>query len=874
MNSISRFFRKLAFLFRRGRFRSELDEEMTFHREQAERELIGSGMAPADARFAARRRFGNAMRVREHAHVSVGFWFEHFVRDCRYAVRQVLRSPGYAFAVVATLTLGIGATSAIFTLVYSALLRSLPYPAADRIVRIEDVRRQGQSTAGLVGVPRFFDLQARANSFQSIGFFFFESATLIDGGRLPTAVREAGTSAGFWNVYGARPLLGRGIDARDDRPNGPEVAVLSFKAWQQLFGADPGVVGRHITLESKSTTIVGVMPRDFRVPGGIDLWRPAQFNPGEWNWRGDGTRFINVFALLKPGVSIASAQSDLDRIGAQLEREHFDTDGVWRFGARSLRDDLFGELRPALLTMWAASGVLLLLACFNISNLALTRATARRREVALRRALGASESRVCLQFVAETSLLAWLGGLAGLGAAYALVQTVSSRLPGRLGAPGAVQMNWSAVSFALAVTVIVGIAVGLAPALQSRNRALNPTLKQGDPRAGKGGGRNIFIAVQVGLSLVLLIAALLLAESLWKLVRSPLGFEPDHLLTFEITLPWSNNPSVAPNFFRSAEQRIESTPGVTAAGQIDALPTVDWHLRSNFDADWLPRVPNRPAIFAEDRNIAGDYLGAMGTPLIAGRAFTAQDQAPKSKSILVNQQLAQRYFPGGDPVGHRLIAGKDSFEIVGVVGDVRGTAGSIAKPPGPEVYWPADADGDVTQRYFVVRSRIPAEELIQSIQHQVHEVDPLQAIANVATMDDLLDRSVTQPRFNMGLMAAFAVIALLMACAGIYGVVAFSVAQRVQEIGVRMALGATRGRILALFVSRSGKSALIGAAAGIGAALPLTRLLRSQLYGIAPDDPLIYAASVVLLLIPVLLATLWPALKAAAVDPADALRAE
>ncbi|MGB6687592.1 MAG: ABC transporter permease [Terracidiphilus sp.] len=869
--------KKLAVLLRRGRFRDELDEETAFHREQAEGDFISAGMKPEDARYAAARQFGNATRVHERTHETVGFAFEHVWQDCRYAARQLFRSPGFSASVMGTLMLGIGATTAIFTLVYATMMCSLPYPEADRTVRIHDVRLQGRSTGGLVSVPRFYDIQARATSFESVGFFFFEDATLIAGAEQPMSIRRAGTNAGFWRVYGARPLLGRGIDERDDRPNAPAVAVLSYRAWRQLFGGDPGVIGRQVTIEQKSTTIVGVMPREFNVPNGIDLWRAAQFNPGDWKWRDEGTRFINVFARLKPGVPIGNAQSDLQRIGEQLKHEHADTDGMWQFGALSLRDDLYGDLRPALAVLTMASGFLLLIACINVSNLFLTRSTARQREMALRRALGASERRIQLQFLVESVLLSLAGGLAGLGLTYTLVRFVASRLPGRPGLPGAVAMNWPVVGLAFALAVGAGIVFGVAPAVRNRRRSLNASLKSGEPHlSGTDGGavRSVLIAIQVGLSLVLLIAACLLTESLWNLVKSPLGFAPDHLLTFCINLPWSSDQSAIRSFFLNTQQRIESLPGVAAVGQIDALPTVDWHLRSNFDADWLPRVANHPAIGAEDRHIAGNYLAAMATPLLAGRAFTAQDQTLHTKSIIVNQELARQYLPGGDPIGRHLIVGNESFQIVGMIADVRGTAGSIAQAPGPEVYWPADADEGVVQRYFVVRSRVDPEVLIKSIQEQVHQVDSRQAISKVATMDDLLDKSVAQPRVNMALVAAFAVIALLLACVGIYGVVAWSVAQRVREIGVRMALGATRGQISVHFVRRAAKAAIVVAAAGTCAALLLTRLLRSQLYQVAPDNPLIYAASIFLLLLPVFVATLWPALHAASINPVDALRTE
>ena len=880
MKWLLHFMRKLHLLIHREKFHSDLEEEMEFHREQSERELRAEGMPAEEARHAARRQFGNDLRLREQSHDTVAFWFERFFADCRYATRQFLKAPGFALAVVLTLTLGIGATTTIFTLVYSTLLRSLPFPDANRIIRVKDVRVQGQSTGPLVGVPRFFDVRARAKSFESLGFFYFDNETLVAGTNLPVALKTAGTNAGFWSVFGVQPLLGRTYNEQDDKPHLPDSIVLSYSAWQRHFNGDPGAIGKQVTLGGEAATVVGVMPPAFHVPSGVDFWKTAHYDPAQWGkYRGEETRFINVFARLKPGVSLAAAQDDLSRIGGQLEREHADSDGIWQFGIQTLRDSTYGELRPALIVLLIASGFLLLIACINVANLLLSRATSREREVALRRALGASEGRIRLQFLVESSLLALAGGFAGLAGTYALVHAFATRLPGRLGMPGTITMSWPVAWFAFAISVGAGIIFGFAPVFQNRHRELNTTLKHGELRlAGLTGNRvrSAFIAVQVGLSLMLLIGASLLAESLWKLMKSPLGFEPDHVLTFSVNLPWGSKPAWTLNFFGSLQQRIESLPGVIAAGQTDAPPTVDWHLRSNFDADWLPRIPNQPPINAEDRRISGDYLRAMGTPLLAGRVFTPADVNARPKRILINQQLAQQYLPGGSPIGRHLFAGGKAFEIIGVIGNVRGTGGSIAGGVGPEVYWLADADDDgVVHRYFVVRSpRVPPEQLIKAIQEQVHQIDPEQGIGPVSTMNDLLDTAVAQPRLNMGVVTAFSVIALLLACVGIYGVVAYAVAQRTQEIGVRMALGATRGQISRHFMRRALVPAGIGLVIGSGCALLLTRLLRNQLYGVSPDDPLIYLGAILLLLIPVLSATLRPALIAASVNPVEALRSE
>jgi len=870
---------RCAALFRRRKLDLELDDELRAHLEMAAEEHRRRGLSPADARLAALREFGGVTQVRETVRLREGWpLVENLRRDAGYAFRQMQKNPGFTTVIVLTLALGIGATTAIFTLVYSTLLRSLPYPHADRILALHDTRLHGASTGGLMGVQRFFDLQARNRTFESIGFFFFDQSTLVDANHLPVAVEAAGSDAALWDVLRVRPLLGRTYTAADDQPNAPETAVLSYAGWQKIFGGDPGVIRRQIALDRRPVTIIGVMPPGVAVPEGIDLWHDAQFQAIDWTRRdtGEGTRFINVFGRLRPGVTPAMAQADLHRIGQQLRQEHPDSDGMWQFSSETLRENRYGAMRPALIVLLLASGLLLLIACINVANLLLSRATARQREVALRRALGASAGRIVTQFFTESLLLALLGGGLGVLAAWGLIHGVIAHLPGRLGLPGTVEMHWPVVAFAFAVATLTGIAFGIAPAREGRRVELHTTLKQGEARIGGSGHslRNALVAIQVGLSLMLIVGASLLAESLWHLLKNPLGFRPDHLLTFSVALPWDTKEPQLRNFFDTLQQRLETMPGVTAVGQMDALPTVDWHLRSNFDADWLPRIANQPAINAEDRNIGGNFLGAMGVPLLAGRTFTDADSRLKQIPILVNEALVRAYLPGGNPLGRHLIVGGTPHEIVGVLEDIRGTAGAIAAPPGPEVYWPADGDEGVTHRSFMVRSRMAPDALVPMVRDTVHGVDPSLAIGNVATMDSLLNKAVAQPRLNMAVVAAFALIALVLACVGVYGVVAFFVAQRTQEIGVRMALGASRQEIGLLFVRRALTTAALGLAGGTAATLALTRLIASQLYGVQADDPLVYAASVLALLVPVVLATLQPAWRAASVNPVEALRSE
>jgi putative ABC transport system permease protein len=865
-------------LFRRSKLDGEMDEELRAHLEMAAEEHRRWGMSEDEARQRALRDFGGVTQVRERVWEREGLlWAENLRRDGLYALRQMRRSPGFAAVVVLTLALGIGATTAIFTLVYSTLVRALPLPEAERIVAIHDGRLQGQSTGGLMSLARFYDVRARNRSFESMGFFYFGQSTLMADAKLPVSVRKARTDAGFFAVMGVRAALGRTYDAHDDQPHMPEAVVLSYATWQKLFGGDPGVINRQVSIDQRTMTIVGVMPRSFDSPSGVDLWDAAQFERPDWNGdRGEGSRFINVFARLKPGVTLGMAQGDLARIGEQLRREHPDSDGIWQFRSETLREDRYGSMRPALVVLMIASALLLAIACINVANLLLSRATARQREVAVRRALGASAGRMTMQFLAESLVLSGVGGCVGVAAAFALVRGVAAKLPGRLGLPGTVAMSWPVVAVALLIAVGTGIAFGIVPAMENRRVELNTAMKRGEARLGGGGHglRSALVAVQVGLSLILVVGATLLAESLWHLVKTPLGFAPEHLLTFSIKLPWGSKDEVVRNFYANVQERLAALPGVTAVGQTDAPPATDFHLRSNFDADWLPRMTNQPAINAEDRNIGGNFLGAMGTPLLAGRGLTAGDSMAKDIPVLVNQELVREYLPGGNPLGRHLLVDGTPHEIVGVIANLRGTGGGIASAPGPEVYWPADGDGGVTQRFFVVRSQVDAEQLVRAVREQVVAVDPNQVIANVGTMDELLDKAVAQPRLNMAVVAAFAGIALALACVGIYGVVAFFVAQRTQEIGVRMAVGATRAQIALHFVRGALLPAAVGLAAGTCVSVGLAQLLRSQLYGVKGNDPLVYAVSVAALLIPVVMATLRPAWIAASVNPVEALRAE
>jgi putative ABC transport system permease protein len=864
--------RKLELLLRRDRFRSELDEEMSFHRAQAEERFEADGMSVPEARYAAKRAFGNEMLMRERSHAAIGFRIETIGQDVRYALRQMRRAPGFTAAIVATLALGIGANTAIFSVVEATLLRALPYPNADRIVNINDERVQGVSTGGLVTVPRYFDLKARSRTFESVAGFYFEKPTLVAGNGLPQQVNAVRATSDFWPVLGIPAMLGRIYNAEDDRQGAPEVVVLSYAAWQHYLGADTDVIGKVVEIDRKPMTVIGVMPKEFHYPSrnaGTDLWIPTHLNLKDWkSYRGEGVRFMRIAARVRQETTVGVAESEMDAINAQLASEYPQTDGPWRLLGESLKDQFYGNLRPALAVLLAASAALLLIACLNVGNLLLSRATARGHEVAVRRALGASRGRLARQWLTESLLLALVGGGIGLGSAYLLLRFAAIRLPASVALDG-VTVNWPVGGFAFVVSLAAGVLFGLAPVLDRNLGKIDFELKSGSTRTashGRNGTRRAFIGAQVGLSLVLLATSSLLTKSLWKLMHAPLGFAPDHVATFKLQLPWQTSAIATDRFFAEIQNGLEALPGIVAVGQINQMPTEDWHARLPFDVDWRPRTEKKDAVTAEVRNMDGNYLEAMEIPLKAGRPL----RTGEVNAVLVNDEFVRRFLPGGNIVGRHMVGG-DTVQIVGVIGNVRGTSGSISGEIEPEVYYPATG---VVVRSFAVRTAMDPAQLSMAIQKVVHGIDPQQAAGSIRTMDAMVNADTAQPWLNMALMASFAVIALALACVGIYGVVAYAVAQRRREIGVRMALGATRGQISGMFLRQTLSAAMIGMVCGGVATLAAARLIRSQLFGVAPNDLTTLGVAVILLLVPVLLASLRPALQAATVDPAEALRAE
>ena len=796
-------------------------------------------------------------------------------QDVRYALRQSQRSPGFTAVVVLTLALGIGANSAIFTVVEAVLLRPLPYPKSDQIVELQDFNPRRVENHGIISVPRLQDVRDQNHVFESVAYQFLVNSTLALPGKLPERAQGSGVSGDFWKVMGVQPLLGKTFDASGDTPHSADYTVLSYGLWQRRFGGDKNVIGQQITLGGQTSTVTGVMPRGFDYPSGTELWRTTHFPLWQITNRGDASRFMAAVARLKPDVSLRDAQNDLTVIAGRLAQQHQQTDADWVFRIVPLHSALVGDLRPALLVLMAAVVLVLLIACANVANLLLSRAAFRQREVAIRQTLGAGRWRLITQFLTEGVLLCLAGACVGLAIVIPLIQVLVSRLPKGLVQPEGIHVNAAVVAFTFSVCVLTGILVGLAPAWSLLRADVQTTLKEAEVRTTGLSSyrfRGFMIAAEVGLSLLLLVGAGLLIETFWKLQQTQLGFNPDHVLTFEISFPWGSDPIRLHRFYSAVLDRLHAIPGVKAAGTITRLPLHTFSLPRTFWLEGEPQVAGG-GMLAETRSVSGDYFQAMNIPLLSGRVFTETDTQPKAPPvILISKLFVDQYFPHKNPVGQRLRFDGGSAEIVGVVGTVRGQGNDLQASPRAQMYWVDD--GRWPNNQFAVRSSVPPETLIPAIREQIHQLDPNQAIHSVATMDSLVGDAVSQPRLNMFLLATFAGLALLLAGIGLYGVIAYLVSERTREIGVRLALGAQRGQILRFFVGQGMKWSLGGACAGLLAAALLVRFLRSLLFEVAPYDPLVFAGVAVFLGVVVLVASYSSARRATLIDPMVALRYE
>jgi len=873
--------RRLVSLIKRDRLENDLDEELRFHVEMRARDNAVSGMSLDDARSAARRSFGNLTLVREETREMWGLtWLERVGQDVRYGWRVLAKNRGFTAVAVVALALGIGANTAIFSVVNTVLLRRLPYRDPDRLVWITQfIPAQGNT---LVFDSDYFAWLRQNQMFDGMAAYRSPDFTLTGAGD-PERLEAASVTASLFHVLGVDPMLGRGFLPEEDRPGGPQVCVLSHELWQRRFGTDPSIVGKSITLDGKPYAVLGVMPARFEFVGNfkpalyvpMDLRETAGVAPGELHM------FPWVIARLKPGITIERAQSDLAVIGRGLQIGYKGGYAKMMAGARpqvmSLHDRKVGNVRPALLILLGAVGFVLLIVCANVANLQLARSLTRQREMAIRTALGAGRWRLARQLFTECLLLAVFGGGTGVALAAWSLSALRTLGPADIPHLADVRLDYHVLLFTLLVSVATGIIFGLVPVFTAAKADPNESLKEGGSRLGSNRGqllRGGLTIAELALALVLLTGSGLLTRSFVRLTTIDPGFDGHHVLTARIGLPENqySKPEQQRAFFQNLVEQLRALPGVSSADAVVAPPLMGYMMAAGFDIEGRPPRPEVNTV--AQINIAGPaYFRTMSIPLISGRFFTDQDGAEAPKVVILNQACARRFFPGASAVGKRIrIAGDEQWAIiVGVIGDVRQTG--LASLPDPEII-ESYLQVPYGNMAVVIRTAADPLSLVPALRSQVQSLDKNLPVFEVSTMDQYLAEQVATRRFNMLLLGLFAGLALVLAVVGIYGVTAYSVAQRTHEVGIRVALGATGRDVLRLALRRSLLLTLVGLAIGLAGALALTRFLSSLLYGVRPTDFLTFMAVSIVLAVAAFAASYIPARRASEVDPIEALRYE
>ena len=808
------------------------------------------------------------------------------LQDVRYGLRLLAKSPGFAAIAIFTLALGIGANTAIFTVADALLLKPLPYSDPQQLLLVYATRTADRTAVGPFSHPRFELLRQRVRSFSSFAVFTFDRFNLTGRGE-PQQVPAARVSWSFFNVLGVRPLLGRAFSPDEDQPGGNHVAIISHNFWLREFGGAQNAIGQSIALDSQSYTIIGVLPGDFvfqPLGNNIPIWIPREFelNLATPAHIQRGVGYLNGVGRLAPGVTLDQAQAEMDVLDKEYRRdnpEKPDADPKRPIAVDRLQSQVVANIRPAVLILMGAVGVVLLIACANVASLLLSRALKRKKEIAVRAALGASRAAIIRQLLVESLLIAAMGGIAGIFAGYGGTQALLALNQGTVAELSTgIHMDWRVLCFTLAISLASGLFFGLAPALQTSKTDLTSVLR--DESRGSTGSRrggmlqNSLVVAQVALSMILLIGSGLLIRSFLALMTQNPGFDPSNVVTMQIDLPpskYSTNAQMIA-FYNELLRDVQSLPGVTAAAVSSALP-VNASRLSPMLAEGQPVVPypQRPIVNVE--TISPDYAKALRVPLIRGREFTPRDNENALTVAIVNQAFVRRYWPNQNPVGKHIWIGLITVpvEVVGVFGDVKNM--TLTEEPSPEILFPFP-NLPWANLHLSVRSAGDPQALVPAIRHRLSTIDGSQSISQVQTLDQLLDAARAQSRFTVTLFGIFSAIALVLAIVGIYGVISYASAQRMQEMGIRMALGADKKDIFSLVIGRGLKLASIGILIGLVAPFTLTRLMSSLLYKVSPADPLTIIGSAVLFLAAALLASYIPARRASRTDPMIALRYE
>jgi putative ABC transport system permease protein len=810
--------------------------------------------------------------------------FGDFSHDVRYGVRMLWKNPGFTAVAVVALALGIGANSAIFSVVNTVLLRPLPYKEPERLVMVwEDDAKHGFPN-DTPAVANYVDWRNQNQVFEGMAATADQSFNLTGEGE-PERFDGKRVSANFFSLLGVEPQFGRAFMPEEDVPGANRVVVLSHGLWQRRFGSDPGVVGKSITLNGEGHTVVGVMPADFQfLSKDVGMWVPIAFTPQQLASRGG--HYLEVVARLKPGVTVERAQAEMSTIAARLQQQYPDQNTDLGATVVSLHEEVVGNIRPALLVLLGAVGFVLLVACANVANLLLARAAVRQKEIALRTALGASRLRLIRQFLTESVLLAALGGVVGLLLSVWGVTLLKSFIPENISQVKAITVDARVLGFTLLVTLLTGLVFGLAPAAQASKFNLNETLKEGgrDAAAARGSNRvrGLLVVGEVAVSLVLLVGAGLLINSFLRLRHVDPGFRTDNLLTMSVVLPQQKYPDQARRsaFYADMIRRVEALPGVRSAGVTNWIPLVRQGDSIGVTIEGQPApVPGQgkmPVLMT--RVVSPHYFSTMGIQLLQGRVFEeGRDRVDSPCVVVIGEAVARKYWPNENPLTKRIVPGRpqtpeDWCQVVGVVKDVRQT--DLSAEPKPQMYVPYEQAGFFAPRHLVVKTEGDPLALAGSVRKTVWEVDRDQPVSNVSTMEGVLSESIARQRFSTLLLGVFAGVALVLAAVGIYGVMSYSMAQRTREIGIRMALGAQKWDVLKLAVGQGLRLVAVGVAVGLAGALALTRVMTSLLYGVSATDPATLVIISLVLVAVALLASYIPARRAAKVDPLIALRYE